>query len=535
MSMNTVQFDPKIATDLQIDWRRHAPSQGTDPFADLLADRLRRRVESEQGDSDARRRHTVSEPVSGRPPRVALGHARTLRGEAKEADGAPDRRLIDQPRQASGDGCGEVAKDTPAPDEDTVDADATAGDETAETQTDTEAAVITDQPVRVAANQAQPTDPAATIVVATQPAPEDTASISPEMPALLPTPAPLEGRNAAPGQTDQAQNAAPDGSQANTDSAPEQQAAAAMAEADLSAAVAALTTGDTTATDGKDMPSLAPAQPAALPSTPAAAEQPLAQIAEAMAPIAADLAPQATRPKSARPALDIKPRPATPTRANAGMTDPVPSSAPVSQPTQAHQTALLPASGSSEFGGTGDMLEQPFSDDGSGQGWALHLAQGAAGKRADFVAQLRQHLQNLPAHEQVAVHIQRALREGTGKFSIQLSPAELGGIHVKLEIDEDKRVTAAVTVERPSTLELLQCDVKGLERALHNAGLNMEGGDLSFSLGHGGDQDFAQDMNQPAASPARGAVLDGQSEGDQPDSLVAQVMDTAAGVVNLQV
>jgi flagellar hook-length control protein FliK len=92
-----------------------------------------------------------------------------------------------------------------------------------------------------------------------------------------------------------------------------------------------------------------------------------------------------------------------------------------------------------------------------------------------------------------------------------------------------------VTVERPSTLELLQCDVKGLERALHDAGLNMEGGDLSFSLGHSGDQDFAQDLSQSATSAAAGAVLDGQSNGDQPDSPVAQVMDTAAGVVNLQV
>ena len=126
------------------------------------------------------------------------------------------------------------------------------------------------------------------------------------------------------------------------------------------------------------------------------------------------------------------------------------------------------------------------------------------------------------------------MREGTNKFSIQLSPAELGNIHVKLEIDEEKRVTAAVTVERPSTLELLQRDTKGLERALHNAGLNMEGGDLSFSLGHG-DQEFAQDLRQSGTSATGGSVLDAESDGDQPDIPVAQVTDTAAGVVNLQV
>jgi hypothetical protein len=95
-------------------------------------------------------------------------------------------------------------------------------------------------------------------------------------------------------------------------------------------------------------------------------------------------------------------------------------------------------------------------------------------------------------------------------------------------------VTASVTVERSSTLELLQRDVKGLERALHNAGLTLEGGDLSFSLGHG-DQEFAQDLRQSGASAAAGSVPDSESDGDQPETPVAQVMDTAAGVVNLQV
>ena len=220
-----------------------------------------------------------------------------------------------------------------------------------------------------------------------------------------------------------------------------------------------------------------------------------------------------------------RPAPATPAS---------PASATPAQPAQPHATTLPQPGLGGEFASTGEPFDEALSEGGTGQGWALHLAQGAAGKRPDFVAQLRQHLQNLPAHEQVAVHLQRAVREGTNKFSIQLSPAELGNIHVKLEIDEEKRVTAAVTVERPSTLELLQRDTKGLERALHNAGLNMEGGDLSFSLGRG-DQDFAQDLRQSGASATGGSVLDAESDGDQPEIPVAQVMDTAAGVVNLQV
>ena len=541
--MNTVQFDPKITTDVQIDWRRHATSHGSDPFADLLADRLKHRVGSDPKDGDARRRHPVSDPVSGRPPRVVLAHARTLRGEAKEVEDADDQRLTDQTEHAPDEECAKAAEDTASTDESTAEADTPAQDKAADASTDTEVTATADQPAQAADDQAQPSDPAVIIVVATQPADQTAAGRAPETPLAPPIPMPAEGESAAPAQADGAANTPPDGSQANTpldrsqanpDTTPEQQAATAMAEAGLSAVVAAtLNSGQAAPTSGMETP-ITMTQPTALPSAPAAAQPMLPQMSEPLAPVA-DLVPQPAQPKSERPAMDIKPRPGVPMRANAGAPDPAPSSATAPQPAQPHQTTPLQPSATGEFGSAGDTLDQSLADDGSGQGWALHLAQGAAGKRADFVAQLRQHLQNLPAHEQVAVHIQRALREGTGRFSIQLSPAELGRIHVKLEIDEDKRVTAAVTVERPSTLELLQRDVKGLERALHDAGLNMEGGDLSFSLGHSGDQDFAQDLSQSAASTASGTVLDGQSDGAQPDGPVAQVMDTAAGVVNLQV
>jgi flagellar hook-length control protein FliK len=237
---------------------------------------------------------------------------------------------------------------------------------------------------------------------------------------------------------------------------------------------------------------------------------------------------------AARPASDAKAHAGSPAHADAGAPDPdpKPASGPAAQPypvAPAQQLAAL------ETGADGDALDPAFPTDSSAPGWSLHLAQGAAGRRADFVAQLRQHLQNLPVQDQVAVHVQRALREGAGRVSIQLSPDELGRIHVKLDIDKDKRVTAAVTVERPSTLDLLQRDVKGLERALQDAGLNMDSGDLSFSLGHGGDQEFAQDLGRPAAGGPSALVSDARSEPDLPESHAGQVTDTAAGVVNLQV
>jgi flagellar hook-length control protein FliK len=289
-------------------------------------------------------------------------------------------------------------------------------------------------------------------------------------------------------------------------------------------------TGQPAPVTGAATPAAAVAQIPALQAAPAKLEHPLLQTEQAAAPVVEPAAIAPARPE--RSSMDIK------LRANAARPAPAaptsPTTATPAQPAQPHATTLPQPGLGGELASTGEPFDEALSEGGTGQGWALHLAQGAAGKRPDFVAQLRQHLQNLPAHEQVAVHLQRAVREGTNKFSIQLSPAELGNIHVKLEIDEEKRVTAAVTVERPSTLELLQRDTKGLERALHNAGLNMEGGDLSFSLGRG-DQDFAQDLRQSGASATGGSVLDDESDSGQPEIPVAQVMDTAAGVVNLQV
>jgi hypothetical protein len=63
----------------------------------------------------------------------------------------------------------------------------------------------------------------------------------------------------------------------------------------------------------------------------------------------------------------------------------------------------------------------------------------------------------------------------------------------------------------------------------------MDAGDLSFSLGQSGDQEFAQDLGQSATGGSAALVSDAGSEPDQPENQVADVTDTAAGVVNMQV
>jgi flagellar hook-length control protein FliK len=168
-------------------------------------------------------------------------------------------------------------------------------------------------------------------------------------------------------------------------------------------------------------------------------------------------------------------------------------------------------------------------------GWTLNLAQGNAARRPDFIANLRQHLQNLPAHEQMALGIQRSARDGGGRITLQLSPTELGRIHLKLDIDEEKNVRASVSVERPATLELLQRDTKALERALQDAGLKMDQNDLSFSL-QGGDSDsFAREFGAEGRELAD-LLTDGAEDNLAPDMLApAAVIATADGLVDVQI
>ena len=537
--MDSVLFEPKIATDLKVDWRQ-TPSQGSDMFGDLLADQLKRRAEADRQDLDLRWRERpaptrqAADPVSGRPARVVFANTKTIRGEAKEVDDGAERRLerslSDQSEQTPDESCAKA------------DGEQAKGDQSTATDKPavSDAAPSDDQAAQPADDKKQPADPTATVIVAVQQADQKPAAgCAPEIANAmldLAVPVPAEGATVPPAtkSTGDAKTAATSDA-ATTGSTPEQPAVEAAAASGLSAVLANLDTGGPAASNGKDSPT--PASQALGTVVAAAADkQPLLQITPAQPPVA-DVAAAPAQPQAERPAIEIKARPGSTAHSAAIAPDPSPSQAPAQQSAQPqHVAALGQLSAAAESGGSdGDMLDQSLSGDGSGPGWTFHLAQGAAGKRADFVAQLKQHLQNLPAHEQVAVHIQRAVREGTGKISIQLSPSELGRVEVKLEIDEDKRVTAAVTVERASTLELLQRDARNLERALHDAGLKMDGGALSFSLGQSSDQDFAQDLGQPGAATSNGTALDAKAEGDQPDATAADILDTGAGVANLQV
>jgi flagellar hook-length control protein FliK len=89
-----------------------------------------------------------------------------------------------------------------------------------------------------------------------------------------------------------------------------------------------------------------------------------------------------------------------------------------------------------------------------------------------------------------AVPMEIGLRslQGLKEFQIRLDPAELGRIDVKLEIGDDKSVTARVVVDRVETLHLLQREAKTLERAFEQAGLKSSDAGVDITLRDPGQQ-----------------------------------------------
>lgn len=93
--------------------------------------------------------------------------------------------------------------------------------------------------------------------------------------------------------------------------------------------------------------------------------------------------------------------------------------------------------------------------------------------------QTSQQQLNLP---QLAFELVRQVNDGNTRFQMRLDPPELGKIDVKLDIDATGQVNARLIVERAETLDLMQRDQRGLERALQQAGLDSAKTNLEFSL-----------------------------------------------------
>jgi hypothetical protein len=154
---------------------------------------------------------------------------------------------------------------------------------------------------------------------------------------------------------------------------------------------------------------------------------------------------------------------------------------------------------------------------------------GSYGRGSD--AYVRATPQADPA-AQLAPTIAQSLSGDRRVVSVQLHPAELGVVQIRVVVEQDRRVRAVLSAARPETVELLQRHAPGIERALTATGLSLAGSDaLTFDLGtpgQGGGQqsDRGPDRHGPApGSPGPLATL--------PDEPAPAALRPATGLFDL--
>lgn len=161
----------------------------------------------------------------------------------------------------------------------------------------------------------------------------------------------------------------------------------------------------------------------------------------------------------------------------------------------------------------------------------------------DFASQLSEARETkggtagLPkAIEQVAVQLHKAVKEGKTEMTVNLRPAELGKVEIKLTFGEGKSVTGLVMAENQASLTLLQKDADGLVRALQEAGLDADMNTMEFSLkDEGNSSSHAQNQNDAKSKKAMNVAVP-MEEGDADLSdLGSDVYYLEPGRVNLQV
>ena len=123
----------------------------------------------------------------------------------------------------------------------------------------------------------------------------------------------------------------------------------------------------------------------------------------------------------------------------------------------------------------------------------------------------------------LAAQIAAKFQNGDRKFAIRMDPPELGRIEVKMHVGNDNRVHAILSAERPETLNDMRQYARELERALEEAGLQLENDGLSFELSQGeentdenhpgpggfSDFEFAEDLSGHITAAAVPAELYG--------------------------
>ncbi len=71
-------------------------------------------------------------------------------------------------------------------------------------------------------------------------------------------------------------------------------------------------------------------------------------------------------------------------------------------------------------------------------------------------------------------------------IELQLDPASMGKVQIKLETSAEGKVTLAIIAEKPETLESLKNDSSSIQKILDDNGMSSDSSSMSFNLQQGG-------------------------------------------------
>jgi flagellar hook-length control protein FliK len=136
-----------------------------------------------------------------------------------------------------------------------------------------------------------------------------------------------------------------------------------------------------------------------------------------------------------------------------------------------------------------------------------------------------------PTTQLVNIQLQRNINAGINSMTLQLEPADLGRMNVKLSFTKDGTVKAHMTVDKPETLALLQRDASHLQRALQQSGLTTDENSLSFDLSQQSPQQNLQGFSGGNSGNTNNTAPAIDDEMDAGNALNAQIALQSMGYI----